>query len=136
MLRQDNVALEMRTQSIEQDLAVNLLSPWLDGPMRQEALLGGGLRPQPSNLAVERFELDAELLGFLFTPPVILKAGEPGELGQQRFMLSVGMLLEPALAHPADVAFFLGPVPRRIADRPGGSQDPRDNGVDVLASFQ
>src|SRR5262249_22892831 len=99
--------------------------------MRQEALLGRGLRPQLGNLAIKRFELDAERLRLFLPAPVVLEAREPGELGQQRFMFSAGMLSEPALAHPADVAFFLSPIPRRIADQLSGGYS-----IDLSAAFQ
>ena len=46
------------------------------------------------------------------------------------------MILEPTLAHPADVAFFLGPIPRRVADQLGSSQHLGDNGVGLFATLQ
>src|SRR5215468_649995 len=51
-------------------------------------------------------------------------------------MFSTGMLLEPAIAHPVNVALFFGPVPRRITDQLGGGQHFGDNSIDLLAAFQ
>src|SRR5262249_28496757 len=97
---------------------------------------GGTLCAQLGDLAVKSVELNAELLGFLFTPSIIFKAGQARDLGHQRFLFSAGMLLAPALAHPADVAFFLGPVPRRIPDQLGGGQYLGDNLVDRHPALQ
>src|SRR5262249_43934210 len=104
--------------------------------MRQEILVGGVPRAQLSDLAVKGFELDAKFLRVFLATPVVLEAREPGELDQQRFVPSARMLLEPALAHPPDVAFFFCPVPRRMADQLGGGQYLGDNGVDLFAAFQ
>src|SRR5262245_57713902 len=104
--------------------------------MRQKVFRRRGLRPQLGDLLIERLKLDAQLVRFCLTAPVVLETREPGELSQQCLVFSAGMLLEPALAHPANVTLLLRPVPRRIADRPGGSQHPGDNGVDLFAAFQ
>src|SRR6516162_7671791 len=136
MLRQNDIALKVRAQLVEQLSGANRIGPRLDRPMRQKVLLGRILCTQLGNLPIERAELDAQPLRFCLTAPVVFEAREPGELGQQRFMFSAGMLLEPALTHPADVAFFLGPVPRRITYQLGGGQYLGDDIVDRLSAFQ